>query len=228
VRVTLTPPPPLLISWLPGRPSVSFSDTLRITRVTDALTLPLAVSSSLAMSCLMSRRSLTPPLHPHLPLTLRRLPSFPLTRRFRHPSPPTLQVLLRRAPLVVPRRPRTFRCLTRSRQPRSFHPRSLWLRRLPLCRMLPFRSRDRAHRPHLLPGASVSSTSAGGSRVRPHLLPDVSGSSTSAGVSRLRRSRPQRRRRQCVLRRHPHALAPTRRCTTHLFFTGTLVTLTRW
>jgi hypothetical protein len=213
---------------------VSFSDTLRITRVTDALTLPLAVSSSLAMSCLMSRRSLTPPpLHPHLPLTLRRLPSFPLTRRFRHPSPPTLQVLLRRALLVVPprpcrTRPRTFRCLTRSRQPRSFHPRSLWLRCLPLCQMLPFRSRDRAHRPHLLPGASDSSTSAGGSRVRPHLLPDVSGSSTSAGVSRLRRSRHQRRRRRCLLRRHHHALAPTRRCTTRLFFTGTLVTLTRW
>jgi hypothetical protein len=208
---------------------VSFSDTLRITRVTDALTLPLAVSSSLAMSCLMSRRSLTPPpLHPHLPLTLRRLPSFPLTRRFRHPSPPTLQVLLRRALLVVPRHPRTFQCLTRSRQPRSFHPRSLWLRCLPLCRMLPFRSRDRAHRRHLLPGASDSSTSADGSRVRPHLLPDVSGSSTSAGVSWLRHSRPQRRRHRCLLRRHHHALASTRRCTTHLFFTGTLVTLTRW
>jgi hypothetical protein len=209
---------------------VSLSDTLRITRVTDALTLPLAVSSSLAMSCLMSRPSLTPPpLHPHLPLTLRRLPCFPLTRRFRHPSPSTLQVLLRRTLLVVPsRRTRTFRCLTRSRQPRSFHPHSLRLRCLPLCQMLPFRSRDRAHRPLLLPGASDSSTSAVGSHVRPHLLPDVSASSTSADVTRLRRSRHQRRRRRCMLRRHRHALAPTRRCTTRLFFTETLVTLTRW
>jgi hypothetical protein len=61
---------------------VFFSNTLRITRVTDASTFPLTVSSSLAMSCLMSRHSLipTPPLPPHLLLTLRRLPFFPLTR----------------------------------------------------------------------------------------------------------------------------------------------------
>jgi hypothetical protein len=213
---------------------VSFSDTLRITRVTVALILPLAVSSSLAMSCLMSRHSLTPPpLHPHLPLTLRRPPSFPLTRRFCHHSHSTLQVLLRRALLVVPpcpcrTRTRTFLWyLTRPRQPRSFHPRSRWLRCLPLCLMLPFRSRDQAHRPHLPPGASGSSTSAGGSRACPHPLPDASASSTSAGVSRLRRSRHQRRHRRCLLRQHRHALV-TSRCTTRLFFTGTLVTLTRW
>jgi len=85
VHVTQTPPPPLLTSWLPVRLSVSSLGTLRITRGTDATTLPLVASSSLAMWCSMSLSFPFPPLP--LPLPLRSLTSplcFLLTRWSSH------------------------------------------------------------------------------------------------------------------------------------------------
>ena len=56
--------------------------------------------------------------------------------------------------------------LARQRQLWSFHHRYLWLRCLPLYPKSPSRSRDRAPRPHLLPGASASSTSGDESWLR--------------------------------------------------------------
>ena len=185
------------------------------------------MSSSLATSCLTSRHSLSPPPPPpHLLLTLRRLLFFPLTRWFHHRFHYTLQVLLRHALLVVLRARTLLLYLAQQRQPQSFLHRYQWLRCLPLCPKSSSRSRDRAPRPHL-PGASASSTSGGESRLR------------LCSRCRWLRRRPRRyglRRRPRHLRRSTRpcrlrprgALAPSRRCTTRLYFTGILVTLTQW
>ena len=223
---TPTQLPLLLISLPPVLLSVSSWVTPLSIRGTVAWTSLLAVSSSLATSCLTSRHSLSPPPPPpHLLLTLRRLLFFPLTRWFHHRFHYTLQVLLRHALLVV-LRARTLLYLARQRQPQSFLHRYQWLRCLPLCPKSSPRSRDRAPRPHL-PGASASSTSGGESRLR------------LCSRCRWLRRRPRRyglRRRPRHLRRSTRpcrlrprgALAPSRRCTTRLYFTGILVTLTQW
>jgi hypothetical protein len=70
VLATRTPLPLLLTSSHLVPPSVCFSATPQTTRVTAALTSPLAGSSSLAMWCLMSPFFLTPPHPHHLPPTL--------------------------------------------------------------------------------------------------------------------------------------------------------------
>jgi len=124
VHATLTPQPLLPTSWHPVRLYVSSSDTPRTTRGTGAMISPLVGSSSLAMWCLMSLSSLSPP-PPHRlpPLTSTSSRRVPLTRWPSHLYY-FLQVLLHRGlrrHRVPARRPPVrppTRCLTRVRWPR--------------------------------------------------------------------------------------------------------------
>jgi hypothetical protein len=112
VHVTRTLLLRLLTSLHPGPPSVCFSGTPQTIRATDALTYPLAGSSSLAMWCLMSSSFPTPPPPHHPPPTLTLTSSlfFRLTRWSSHLFFLSLQVLAHHLSVLLP-----ARCLARVR-----------------------------------------------------------------------------------------------------------------
>ena len=130
------------------------SGSPRITRGTDAMTLPLVASSSLAMWCSMSLSFPFPPLP--LPLRLRSLTSplcFLLTRWSSHLSRCFLQVLLRRLSPVTPRG------LYPARVPRCHLP----ARPLRLTRVPGWHLRHRPHR-HVSPSRCASTSDVPGWR----------------------------------------------------------------
>ena len=187
--------------------------TPRITRGTDAMTLPLVESSFLAMWCSMSLFFLFPP--PPLPLPPRSLTSplcFPLTRWSSHLCRCFLQVLLRCA--TARRSPVTPQGRYPARASRGHLPdRSLRTTRV---RLRPLRHASSSRY------ASTSDMS-GWSRYRrrhrwwpPH----------RQGRLRHRRGLPRRRHRH--RRRGPQLLMSRCRCTTHRFFTDTRVMFTLW
>ena len=113
VRVTLTPPPPLLTSWRHARPVVCFLVTPLTTRGTAALTSPRVVFSSPDTLSSTSRISPFPP-PPLRPPTASWSPCFPLTRWFSH-----LCLLVFLSQVFPVARARFRRPLLRHARPRS-------------------------------------------------------------------------------------------------------------